>query len=427
MKYVKLKLFVVLFLVFVPFLLVAGGGQETESVTVDFMNWVTAEESTRPLVEDVIAQFEVENPDIQVNAMPIGFSEHTNQLTVMISANDAPDLAQTSGPDTTLFMAMGALASADKIFPNNFKNDLIEALYDLTLVDGVHYGIPWAPIPLGMLYNRDLMKQAGLDPNKPPNTIYDFTDNAGKARKALPEEVVIFGYDTTARVFAFDFGYPFLRAFGAMPITKDKVKFNTAEVEEYCQWLRTSIENKYTLPGKKLGEFRPIGAQGRLVFTFDGSFVRGVMLSINSSLTEEQFNNTWGAAAVPGDVKGNHYAYSADHQLVVFEDSEHKDAAVKFAIYLCNSDYSLTNYIAKMGYPPATKSAINRIPAFSKDPIITDFSKYITVTATPMPFSADYGDIVLPFAAGVQEVITTSKPIKAILDGVQEEVDRARK
>lgn len=427
MKYVKLMIFVAFFFVFGPCLLMAGGGQEAQTVTLDFMNWVTAEEAARPPVEDVIAHFESENPDVKVNSMPIGFSEHTNQLTIMYNAGDAPDLAQASGPDSTLLTAMGALASADEIFPKDFRDDLIDGYFDLTLVDGVHYGVPWAPIPLGMLYNRNLLKQAGLDPSKPPNTIYDFDDYVEKARQVLPEEIVIFAYDTTVRVFAFNSGYPFLRAFGAMPITKDNVNYNTPEIKEYCEWLRTSIRNSYTLPGKKLGEFRPIGAQGRLVFTFDGSFVRGIMISINTSITDEEFNNTWGAAAVPGDKQGNHYAYSADHQLVVFEDSKHKEAAVRLSIYLTDSDYSLTNYIAKMGYPPATKSALDRIPAFAKDPIMADFTKYIADTVTPMPFSADYNEIVIPFAAGVQEVITTDKSIEAILSSVQEKIDRVRK
>jgi multiple sugar transport system substrate-binding protein len=262
-----------------------------------------------------------------------------------------------------------------------------------------------------------------MDPNSPPETIYDFQDHIAKARGPLPSDIVIFGFDTTVRMFGFEMTYPFLRAFGATPFKgADKANFNTPEVKDYMQWLRTSVENKYTLPGKKIGEFRPIAAQGRLVYMIDPSFVKGIVLSINDQLTEEQFNESWGVAALPGDKNGNHYTYASDHQLCVFEESEHKEEAAKLAMHLVNSDYALKNYLLKIGYTPATKSALQRVPEFSKDPIIKAFVENVNDTVVKIPYGPDYGDIVIPFMAGVQEVITTDKSIDEVLAGVQEQI-----
>ena len=404
--------------------LFAGGGQEVSEgpVTIEFVNWVTAEESTRVKVEGIIADFESANPGINVNAVPVGFSDILNQLTVMYNSGDAPDLAQAAGPNITMLALMGALASADKVFPKDFQNDLVKSAYDLTMVEGTHYGIPWAPGPDGLWFHKDLMRQAGLDPNKPPETIYDFQDQIAKARGPLPSEIVVFGFDTTVRMFGFEMTYPFLRAFGATPFASEPANFNTPEVKEYMQWMRTSVENKYTLPGKKIGEFRPIAAQGRLLFMIDPSFVKGIVLSINKELSKEEFDRSWGVAALPGDKNGKHYTYASDHQLCVFEDSEHKDAAAKLAMHLVNSDYALRNYLLAIGYTPATKSALDRIPEFRKDPIITAFVEKVNDTVVKIPYGPDYGDIVIPFMAGVQEVITTNKSIDAVLAGVQEQI-----
>ena len=424
----------IIVLIFVTLLLLngatvfAGGGQEGagEGVTIEFVNWVTAEESTRTPVDDIIDNFESENPGINVTPVPVGFSDILNQLTVMYNSGDAPDLAQAAGPNITILALMGALASADEVFPKDFQEDLIQSAYDLTMVEGTHYGIPWAPGPDGLFYNKDLMAQAGLDPNDPPETIYEFQDVIAKARGPLPSEIVVFGFDTTVRMFGFEMTYPFLRAFGATPFKGDKVNFNTSEVKEYMQWMRTSVENKYTLPGKKIGEFRPIAAQGRLVFMIDPSFVKGIVLSINDELTEEEFNKSWGVAALPGDKNGKHYTYASDHQLCVFESSEHKDAAAKLAMHLCNSDYALRNYLLKIGYTPATKSALDRIPEFRKDPILKAFVEKVNDTVVKIPYGPDYGDIVIPFMAGVQEVITTNKSIDEVLAGVQEQIENIK-
>jgi multiple sugar transport system substrate-binding protein len=406
----------------------AGGGQgETGgAVTIDFVNWVTAEESTRTPVDDIIEDFESANPDIDVNPVPVGFSDILNQLTVMYNSGDSPDLAQAAGPNITILALMGALASADEVFPRDFQNDLVKSAYDLTMVEGTHYGIPWAPGPDGLFFNKDLMRQAGLDPNNPPETIYDFQDQIAKARGPLPSEIVVFGFDTTVRMFGFEMTYPFLRAFGATPFEGDPANFNTPEVKEYMQWMRTSVEKKHTLPGKKIGEFRPIAAQGRLLFMIDPSFVKGIVLSINDQLTEEQFNNSWGVAALPGDKNGKHYTYASDHQLCVFEESQHKDAAAKLAMHLVNSDYALRNYLLKIGYTPATKSALDRVPEFREDPIIKAFVENVNDTVVKIPYGPDYGDIVIPFMAGVQEVITTDKSIDEVLDGVQEQIENIK-
>jgi multiple sugar transport system substrate-binding protein len=403
---------------------IAGGQSDTGgAVTVEFVNWVTAEESTRTPVDDIIADFESANPDIDVKPVPVGFSDILNQLTIMYNSGDSPDLAQAAGPNITILALMGALASADKVFPKDFQNDLVKSAYDLTMVDGTHYGIPWAPGPDGLFYNKDLLAKAGMDPNSPPKTIYDFQDQIAKARGPLPSDIVIFGFDTTVRMFGFEMTYPFLRAFGATPFKgADKANFNTPGVKDYMQWLRTSVENKYTLPGKKIGEFRPIAAQGRLVYMIDPSFVKGIVLSINDQLTEDQFNKSWGVAALPGDKNGKHYTYASDHQLCIFEESEHKEAAAKLAMHLVNSDYALRNYLLKIGYTPATKSALQRVPEFNKDPIIKAFVENVNDTVVKIPYGPDYGDIVIPFMAGVQEVITTDKSIDEVLAGVQEQI-----
>jgi multiple sugar transport system substrate-binding protein len=186
------------------------------------------------------------------------------------------------------------------------------------------------------------------------------------------------------------------------------------------------VENKYTLPGKKIGEFRPIAAQGRLLFMIDPSFVKGIVLSINKELSKEEFDRSWGVAALPGDKNGKHYTYASDHQLCIFEDSEHKEEAAKLAMHLVNSDYALRNYLLAIGYTPATKSALDRIPEFRQDPILKAFVEKVNDTVVKIPYGPDYGDIVIPFMAGVQEVITTNKSIDTVLAEVQEQIENIK-
>ena len=58
--------------------------------------------------------------------------------------------------------------------------------------DGKTYGIPWTNYSMGLLYNRELFKQAGLDADKPPTT-WEGVREAAKKIAALGPEYVGYG------------------------------------------------------------------------------------------------------------------------------------------------------------------------------------------------------------------------------------------
>ena len=354
------------------------------------------------------------------------FSDILNQLTVMYNAGDAADLAQASGVHVPSLQMMGALAPAEDLFPADFLSDLYEPLYELLEFDGKHWGIPWGGAQFGFLYNRDLMEQAGLDPNDPPETFTEFQDAVRTARENLPSDVVIMGIDTSLRVFGFEHNYPFILGSGAEPFATEVPQFDTPEVRNYLSWVREAAENNYVLPGKKLGEFRPLAAQGRLLFMFDQQHIKGTVRSINPDISVEDFNETWGLAPMPANPEGEHQTSSGDHQLIIFSDSPHQEEAALFAQYLVDSDYALENYIQYMGMTPATESGVERFPAFTEDPILNGFIEKIIPITVPMPYGPKYSEYALAFMAGVQEAMTSNKSIDEISASMQAQVENVR-
>lgn len=399
------------------------GAQQQGQETITFVNWVSTEEGTRDKIKDVIAAFERENPNIKVDVKPVAVSDIQNQLSIMVTGGNAPDIAQVHPDDVVTLAAMGALEPVDNLLSTNFKQDLQQSLLNLTVYKDQHFGIPWAPAGPGFLYNKKLMQQAGLDPNKPPQTIDELNQALKQAKEKLPKEVVLLQLDTTIRTIGLMHEWPLMRAFGALPVEGNKANVNTPEMQAFTEWLRGLVKNGYTLPGKKYGEFRPLAAQNRLLFALDGSYIKGIIESLNKSMTDKEFNDTWGVAPIPAGKDGKHYAAPDDHFLVVFKASKHKEAAAKFAEYLVNSDYALANYIAPVGFVPATKSAVQRIPAIGEDPIRKAFIEKIIPTVVPLPYGPDYTKVATTIMAGMQEAITTDKPIPEILASVQTKLE----
>jgi multiple sugar transport system substrate-binding protein len=393
----------------------ASGQQET----VVFVNWVSAEEGTRTQMKTVIDAFMAANPNIKVDVKAIPVSDVPNQVTIMATGGNAPDISQLQGDAVVTLASTGILEPVDDLIPKALLADLPQNIYDSAgLYQGKHYAIPWAPAENGMWYNKKLMAQAGLDPTKPPTTMDELNAAVAQAKTKLPKETVMLQLDTTNRTIGLYDEWPFMMNFndGVPPVdAQGKISVNTPGMQAYGEWIRKQVKDGNTLPGKRFGEFRPAMAQNQLLFGFDLTATKGTIQSLDKTITDQQLYDTWGMAPTPAGKNGKHYSADVNHDLVIFKDSKHKQAAMKLAEWLVNSDEAIKDYILPVGYSPMTKSAVQRIPEISKNPIVKSFADNVLPTVVPMPYGPNYNAMSDIIMSGVQEMITTDKPIADIL------------
>ena len=112
------------------------------------------------------------------------------------------------------------------------------------------------------------MKQLGF--SAPPKTLDEMEAMMKKGKETIPDLIGL-QLDTTIRTIGFTHQWAFMNAFEYEPIKGTTVKFNTPGMVQYGEWIRRTVKNGYTLPGKRFGEFRPLAAQGRVLFAYDGS------------------------------------------------------------------------------------------------------------------------------------------------------------
>ncbi len=127
------------------------------------------------VVDGIVAGFEKENPDIKVNAIYSGNYDDTRvralsalnsgepaQLAVMFSI-DAYDLIEQD-----LIVPFDDLVE-DKAWLDSFY----PALMANGKIEGKTWGIPFQRSTIVAYYNKDMFREAGLDPESPPTTWYD--------------------------------------------------------------------------------------------------------------------------------------------------------------------------------------------------------------------------------------------------------------
>ena len=389
-------------------------------VTLRWLNWATTDENIRPWVEDIVAHFEEQNPDIKIESEPVPVSEHLNQLVTRCSAGDCPDIAQVQQNDIFVLQAAGLIAPVSG-YDDAFIDSLPDGTVNLASVDGTPYGVTWITAPIGFWYNRELMEGAGLDPDAPPTTIDEMMSMIRTVRDQNPD-IVGLGIDTTLRDIGVDATWPFMHAFGAEPIKDGKGNANTPEMQAFLQWIRDLVANGDTLPGKKFGDFRQSAAQNLQLFMEDGPYMKGLVQGLDETLTDELFYERWGVTPIPGGAANGPSAGSSDHQIAIFESSEAKEAAFRFAKYLASDVYAIQTYTAPYGLLPPVSGLEDQVPELN-NPASQAFIQMGEVVLVP-PYGPLYAESTLPIMANIQRTYSTQDPIETIAIEMQAALER---
>ncbi|MFI7275787.1 ABC transporter substrate-binding protein [Streptomyces sp. NPDC049879] len=122
------------------------------------------------IFEAEVAAFEDAHPDIDIVPHE-GFME-PETFNTKIASGELEDVFYVYFTDPARLIEQGYAADitdylGDVEYLDQVKPELNEVFQD---AEGRQYGIPTANYSMGLLYNRDLFEQAGLDPNAPPTT-----------------------------------------------------------------------------------------------------------------------------------------------------------------------------------------------------------------------------------------------------------------
>lgn len=155
--------------------------EETEPVTLTFWSWLPTIDQS----EEIIAEFEKQNPNIKVNYVRTELEDYTEKLQVALASGNGPDLFGL----TTGAMAEEYLPYAEDMndlgadYWDEWKEVIQEdAVEQCTVSDGTVVGMPLLIAGMTeLLYNKTLMEECGI--SKIPETYKELKSAAKKAKK----------------------------------------------------------------------------------------------------------------------------------------------------------------------------------------------------------------------------------------------------
>ncbi|GAA5065457.1 multiple sugar transport system substrate-binding protein [Thermocatellispora tengchongensis] len=152
-------------------LLLSGCGQSTTDpgagpVTIDYWMWDT---NQQPQYQACADAFTKANPDYKVKITQYGWSDYWSTLTAAFVSGTAPDVFTSHLSNYPQFAAQGQLLPIDDLVARD-KIDLSlyqDGLADLWVAkDGKRYGLPKDFDTVALIYNKQKLKEAGIDPKE---------------------------------------------------------------------------------------------------------------------------------------------------------------------------------------------------------------------------------------------------------------------
>jgi multiple sugar transport system substrate-binding protein len=169
----------------------AGGAAE---ITIQYWH-INSPSFGGPAVTELVRRFEAAHPDIKVadKFQPGVYTGLAQQIQAALAAQQPPDVAQI-GYNLLAYVAenfphypVENFRAADAPFFAGFRPNVLE----LGRYRGVQHGMPYGLSTPVMYFNADLLKQAGLNPDRPPATWAEVIE-AGRTVKAKTGKLGIY-------------------------------------------------------------------------------------------------------------------------------------------------------------------------------------------------------------------------------------------
>jgi len=145
----------------------------------------------REFWEPLIEQFERENPDLEVELAdkPSGGTGQQDSLAVAIAGGAPPDVSYMNRFIVAEWAFNNQLMALDDFIARDETFDLGDwvpaAINDVTW-NGKIWALPFTMGTYGMIYNRELFAQSGLDPAAPPRYIDQLDEAASRITRLGP-------------------------------------------------------------------------------------------------------------------------------------------------------------------------------------------------------------------------------------------------
>jgi len=309
-------------------------------------------------------------------------NQMVTKLATSVQSGDVPDLISFDLIYMPDFMKAGFLLDlTDKLGSDPNQAKVAQAFRDLATYDGKLYGTGFTPDVSILLYNKDLFKKAGLDPDKPPTTIAELEDYARKIRASDPN---VYGYYFSGscggcNIFT---QAPMMWASGAtlLPSSADGPAMEGTGVKEVLTMLRNMWKDGIIPESAEAdtgANFQATFETGTIGMQGSGGFA---IAALKANHPEIDF----GIAPLPGVNPGDKSSFVGGDVIAIPKGSKNADLALQFIQWQLTDEAQLNGLAKNLILPSRSDLADNEF--FKAEPRYITTAQAVGIGKTPYAF-----------------------------------------
>lgn len=275
------------------------------------------------------------------------------------------------------------------------------------------YGVPIDVMNIQMLYNKDLLKLAGLNPSKPPQTWNEWiAANKNLKEKGIQGLVSGWGEVWMIDCLASNYAFNIMGREKVLDTIRGKVPYTDPDWVKVFDLFRQMANEDMLASGvvtmvNKTAE--QLFANNRAAFAFNGSWCVNVYKGMNPSLNYGAMLPPQASDKYPLMIWGG-----AGSSFMVNKRAKNADKAVKFLKWLTDTEQQV--YLAKETQNlPSNKDSLKDIPL-----VLSQFAKAMDYTTHPSIWGvAEFPIVIETFDKGIQSIIIGEKTPLELAKDVQ--------
>ena len=322
-------------------LLSVGVGLAQEPMTLEFWGGWTGPDGA--IMQELVDQYNAENPDVQVNLSVQQWSPLFDQFIAAGSAQQAPDIMSMHPQEIAQFVELGLIEPVEELVATSevyTEEAYVPKAWELQFYNDTMYGLPFDLGVHGLYYNVDLFEEAGIE--APPSNREEMleairlltVDDEGRHPDDEgfdSENIVQYAINMHTNHHAFYQWYALYRQLGGELLSADGTQcvMDTDKAVQAWQWLQDLVYVHFAAPQGQTDYARDF-LTGRTAMFIDGPWQIPAM---EAAAEESGFN--WGTAPYP-TIFDEPAVWGSGHTftLPTYGDPEKRAEAIAFLEWL---------------------------------------------------------------------------------------------
>jgi multiple sugar transport system substrate-binding protein len=324
--------------------------------TVEFMNWIAAEETGKELIATVADGFAGASGN-EVDLQAYAWGDLPKNLFLRSRSNTLPDVSQIQGRMLPTFSGIGEMQDLNEVLGKDYLAEKFSpAFLAMGDIDGKQLALPWVGGTIGWVANTEVLEAAGVEGI--PTTVEEFEAALVAVRDKVPNSVP---YPLTTKnnnSIVLDY-LVWLWTFGGDAFDADgNPTVNSEAGVKTLAFATRLVEERLAAPEIDRPDSRRLFAQGASAFYIDAPVALGFARKFSGRDTEidSAVLPIKGPVMAEGDTP---VSIQWGHVLALFgeENATPDSPAVQWLEYLL-SDEVLIPYAEKQGVLPTTANGI---------------------------------------------------------------------